>query len=102
MGAAIVQHAHRAVGAAHHDHRLAAEPRAIEIARLRHLAFMADEEPSLSEQALDFEFNTSPVDIDRAMSTRSGRIRSLRLEFGIFARQAPMAVPSSENVGPND
>ena len=67
MGAAIVQHADRAVAVAHHDDRLAGQARAVEIAWVFHLAVMADEQPGAPEQAPALGLENVGIGVDAAV-----------------------------------
>src|SRR5262245_43349714 len=55
VAAAIEQHLHAAVAVTAHDHRLTAELSGDVVARIRHLAGVADEQPSRSENARHLE-----------------------------------------------
>src|SRR6218665_2696414 len=52
VGAAVHQHAHAAVGMAHHDQRLARDLVADPVARFRQLAFVANVVPGVGEEML--------------------------------------------------
>src|SRR5260370_7700578 len=68
MRAAVVEHAHRAVGMADHDHRLAADLHRPVVADSRHLALVPDIGPHLVEDALHFELENRRIGIDAAMN----------------------------------
>ena len=55
---------HRAVAVPHHDDRLAAELGGDEIARIGHLAVMADEQPGTAEDALHLQFEHVGIGVD--------------------------------------
>ena len=65
--AAVVQHLHAAVGVAHHQHRLEADSGAEIVARVRHLAVVADIDPGVAEHMFHFEREHLLIDIDVAM-----------------------------------
>src|SRR5260370_2793123 len=68
MRAAVVEHAHRAVGMADHDHRLAADlPRPV-VADSRHLALVPDIGPDLVEEALHLELENRRLGIDAVVN----------------------------------
>ena len=69
--AAIVQHLHRVVGVAHHQDRLRADRGAEIVARIRHLAVVADIDPGVGEQMLHFELRTPPRRYRRRGGPRS-------------------------------
>ncbi|MCY1242406.1 hypothetical protein D9M72_553660 [compost metagenome] len=53
--AAVHQHAHGAVGVAHHDQRLAGDVGRVVVTGIRNLALVADVVPAAQEQALAFK-----------------------------------------------
>ena len=68
MRAAVVEHAHRAVGMAHHDHRLAADLHRPVVADIRHLALVPDIGPHLVEDVLHLELENRRIGIDAAVN----------------------------------
>ena len=64
VGAAVEQHAHAAVVVARHDHGLAAEIGGDEVARVRHLAGVADEQPGAAEDPFHLQFEQVGIGID--------------------------------------
>src|SRR5215468_904275 len=69
MRAAVVEHAHRAIGMADHDHRLAADLHRPVVADVLHLAFVPDIGPHLVEDAFHLELENRRVGIDAAVNT---------------------------------
>src|SRR3569832_653205 len=65
--AAIEEDLHRVVGVAHHQDGLKADRRAEIVARVRHLAVVADINPGVGEEMLHLELEHFLVDIDVAM-----------------------------------
>ena len=70
MSALIVDDADLAFGVAHQHHRLLADEGGEIVARLLHLAFMADIDPGGAEDALHFEIENGGIGIDAAMNAR--------------------------------
>src|SRR5262249_19059854 len=66
--AAVVEHAHRAVGMADHDHRLATDLYRPVVADLRHLALVPEIGPHLVEDALHLELENRRIGIDAAVN----------------------------------
>ena len=64
MGAAVKQHLHAAILVPAHDHRLAAEVGGDVVARVRHLARMADEQPGTAENTLKLKLEHVGIGID--------------------------------------
>src|SRR4029077_18523161 len=64
MGAAVEQHLHRAVAVPHHDDRLAAPIGGDEVARVRRLAGVADEQPGAAKNALHLQVEKVGIGID--------------------------------------
>ena len=64
MAAAVVQHAHLAIGMAHADDRLAPNESGEEVPRLRDLAIVADIDPGPLEDALHLQLEHLGVDED--------------------------------------
>jgi hypothetical protein len=67
MGAAVEQNVDAAIVVARHDHRLAAEIGGDVVARLTHLAGMADEQPSAAEDALHLQLEDLGIGVDPAV-----------------------------------
>ena len=58
---------HAAVAMADHDHGLAADLRGDEVAGLRHLARVPDEQPSAAEDALHLQLEHLRIGVDVAV-----------------------------------
>src|SRR5262245_60444639 len=69
MRTAVVEDAHRAVGMADHDHRLAADLHRPVVADPRHLTLVPDIGPHLVEDTLHLELEDRRVGIDAAVNT---------------------------------
>ena len=67
MRAAVVQHVDLAVPVARHQHRLAADAGEIVVARVLHLALVADIDPQLFEDPLHFKIEDPGIHIGFAM-----------------------------------
>ena len=101
MGALIVDDADFAVGVAHQNHRLLADEGGKIIARIFHLAFMADIDPGGAENALELEFENGGIAIDAAMNARwlHQRSETFRGEcLRRWHRQLPMSARTSSSV----
>lgn len=67
MRAAIVQDVHLAVGVPGHHHRLQPDPSAEEIACIRHLTVVADENPGSPEDARHLDLEYDGIEVDAPM-----------------------------------
>lgn len=65
--AAVVQDVHAAVAGAHHQHVLVAQARGVIVARLGHLAFVADVDPGAAVDALHLQFEDRRVGVQGAV-----------------------------------
>src|SRR2546423_10858099 len=64
--AAVIEHVHCAVGAAHHHHRLAADLDRVIVAALRYLALVPAVDPDALVDALHLELEDAGVDVHLA------------------------------------
>src|SRR5262249_27917809 len=67
VSAAVDEGAGRAVGVARHDHGLAGHPRGEEVARIRDLALVPEQQPRPAEQPLHLELEHLRIGVDRAV-----------------------------------
>ena len=68
MPAAVEEHVDLAVQIARHHHRLARDPRAVEIRGCGYLAFVSDIDPDPAEDLLHLQLEDLRVCIDAAMN----------------------------------
>jgi hypothetical protein len=69
MRAAIDEHAHGPVAVTGHDHRLAPHPRREKVARISHLALVAENQPRAAEEPVELQLEQCGVGVHRAMDT---------------------------------
>src|SRR6185437_6897213 len=86
MRAAVVEHAHRAVGMADHDHRLAADLDRPVVAGILHLALVTDVGPHLVEDAFQLELEDAGIGIDAAVDA-IGLHRLAQIQADIASHQ---------------
>jgi hypothetical protein len=67
MGAAVHERTHGAVAVAHHDDRLAPHTRREEIARVPHLALVAEDQPRAAEDPVELQLEQHGIGVDGAV-----------------------------------
>ena len=100
VGAAVEQHMHRTVAVARHDHRLAAKLGGDVVARVRHLAGMADKKPGAAEDPLHFQFEQVGIRIDAPVHAPG--LDQLGNLFGVsVAHVQPVVMPREGGASSN-
>ena len=95
--AAVVQHPHLHVLAAHHDHRLAADGHGRVVAGLFHLRLVAAIDPDLLEDVLDLALENVRVGIDQAVHA-VGLDELLQVGYGFMQHGAdPLVATGRKN-----